>query len=274
MSTDLLDSPVVEHAVLQVDPDLAEAYEADLHRALPLILASPGCRGARVLRVHETRGRYVLLVGWDSLEAHTEAFRSSPEFVAWRGLLHHYYDPVPVVEHATAAARGEGVHPDPLGEVYAALPERARFDHVCVAGPAMRPLLDRYVDVLGGRFLWGEVLPVGAVVVTVGYPNGHVELMAPTPGSTFLDSFLERTAGTGGLHHVTWTVPDLRAAVARFEAAGDTVFGATYDDPAWSEAFVHPRSGGVLLQLATPGPRVTATLERDLDVVLAAAGEL
>ena len=41
----------------------------------------------------------MLLVGWDTLEAHTKGFRGSPEFERWRALLHHCYEPAPTVEH-------------------------------------------------------------------------------------------------------------------------------------------------------------------------------
>lgn len=41
----------------------------------------------------------VLLVRWDSLEAHTVGFRQSPEYQQWRTLLHHFYDPFPTVLH-------------------------------------------------------------------------------------------------------------------------------------------------------------------------------
>jgi heme-degrading monooxygenase HmoA len=47
----------------------------------------------------ETPSRYVLLVQWDSLEAHTEGFRGSEAFEEWRRLLHHFYEPMPLVEH-------------------------------------------------------------------------------------------------------------------------------------------------------------------------------
>jgi len=43
--------------------------------------------------------RYVLLVHWTSLEAHTIGFRGSPEYQDWKRLLHHFYDPFPIVEH-------------------------------------------------------------------------------------------------------------------------------------------------------------------------------
>lgn len=160
-----------------------------------------------------------------------------------------------------------------MTEPYPVLPEGARFDHVCVAGPSLRRLVSTYVDVLGGTFLFGEVLPLGAVVVTVGFPGGgHVELMAPTPGSTFLDSFLARTGGVGGLHHVTFVVPDLRSAVQSLRDNGIEVFGESYDHPVWSEAFARPASNdGVLLQLATPGPRIRDPLVAELDDLLALA---
>ena len=41
----------------------------------------------------------MLLVEWDSIEAHTEGFRGSEDYAQWRALLHHFYDPFPVVEH-------------------------------------------------------------------------------------------------------------------------------------------------------------------------------
>lgn len=33
---------------------------------------------------------------------HTTGFRDSPEYQRWRTLLHHFYDPFPVVEHFEA----------------------------------------------------------------------------------------------------------------------------------------------------------------------------
>jgi heme-degrading monooxygenase HmoA len=47
----------------------------------------------------EVAGRYVLLVSWRSLEDHTVGFRRSAQYQQWRALLHHFYDPFPVVEH-------------------------------------------------------------------------------------------------------------------------------------------------------------------------------
>ena len=90
----------------------------------------------------------------------------------------------------------------------------ARFDHTAVAGPSMSALVAFYGDTLGGVFSHGEVLPIGAVVLTFVLAGGRIELMAPTPGSTFLDRFLESTGGRGGVHHLTFEVRDIDAAVA------------------------------------------------------------
>jgi heme-degrading monooxygenase HmoA len=43
--------------------------------------------------------RYVLLVKWETLEAHTIGFRESAQYQLWRAELHHFYEPMPVVEH-------------------------------------------------------------------------------------------------------------------------------------------------------------------------------
>jgi heme-degrading monooxygenase HmoA len=50
-------------------------------------------------RCLENESRYLLLVGWETLSDHLEGFRGSPAYEEWRRLLHHFYDPPPVVEH-------------------------------------------------------------------------------------------------------------------------------------------------------------------------------
>jgi heme-degrading monooxygenase HmoA len=44
---------------------------------------------------------YLLIVKWRTLADHTEGFRGSSEYQQWKALLHHFYDPFPVVEHFT-----------------------------------------------------------------------------------------------------------------------------------------------------------------------------
>jgi heme-degrading monooxygenase HmoA len=47
----------------------------------------------------ENKNKYVLIVRWNKIEDHTEGFRKSEAYKEWARLLHHFYDPFPVVEH-------------------------------------------------------------------------------------------------------------------------------------------------------------------------------
>ncbi len=146
----------------------------------------------------------------------------------------------------------------------------ARYDHTAVAGPSMAPMVEFYQDVLGGVFSHGEVLPIGAVVMTFTIGDGRIELMAPTPESTFFDRFFASTAGRGGVHHITFAVDDINAAVSVLSERGIETFGL-HLDPIWSEVFVHPRAnGGVLVQLAQIGD-LDSVVRRDRDGLIAAA---
>lgn len=90
---------ILEHAILDVKPGLAAEFEAAMAEALPLISASDGFQGLEVRRCIESPDRYVLLVKWESVEAHDPGFRGSDRYPRWRDLLHRFYDPFPVVEH-------------------------------------------------------------------------------------------------------------------------------------------------------------------------------
>ena len=90
---------ITEHAVLPVIAGKEAEFIATMDRAKSLIAASPGFVSLRVARCVEQPNCFLLLVEWDSLEAHTEGFRGSDAYHEWRALLHHFYDPFPVVEH-------------------------------------------------------------------------------------------------------------------------------------------------------------------------------
>jgi heme-degrading monooxygenase HmoA len=90
---------ILEVAVLNVRPGQEEAFEAAMRTARPLIAASTGFEGLEVRRSIEQPNRYLLLVNWQTLEDHTVGFRQSDRYQEWRKLLHHFYDPFPVVEH-------------------------------------------------------------------------------------------------------------------------------------------------------------------------------
>ena len=90
---------ILEHAILNVKPGEAEAFEKAMADALPYISASAGFQGLEVRRCIEDPDKYVLLVKWDSVESHETGFRGSERYRHWRSLLHPFYDPFPTVEH-------------------------------------------------------------------------------------------------------------------------------------------------------------------------------
>ena len=95
---------VLEVAILDVRRGQGRDFEAAFAEAQKIIRAAPGHQRHELRRCLEVPDRYLLLVWWDSLESHTEGFRKSPDYQRWRQLLHHFYDPFPVVEHYTPVA--------------------------------------------------------------------------------------------------------------------------------------------------------------------------
>jgi heme-degrading monooxygenase HmoA len=94
-----VENSVTEHAVLPVIPGQEDEFMATMERAKAIIAASPGFIDLRVERGVERPNSFLLLVQWETLKDHTEGFRGSEAYQEWRALLHHYYDPFPVVEH-------------------------------------------------------------------------------------------------------------------------------------------------------------------------------
>lgn len=93
---------ILETVILNVKPGQGAAFEAATREAAPLIAASPGYITHEIRRCIETPDRYLLLVSWQTLEDHTVGFRGSAAYQEWRRLLHHFYEPLPTVEHYEA----------------------------------------------------------------------------------------------------------------------------------------------------------------------------
>ena len=96
---------ILEVAILNVRSGLEREFEVAFSQASPIIGSMPGHISHQLQRCVETSNRYVLLVNWTTLEAHTVGFRGSPEYQRWKQLLHHFYDPFPVVEHYVLVAQ-------------------------------------------------------------------------------------------------------------------------------------------------------------------------
>ncbi|MCK6264308.1 antibiotic biosynthesis monooxygenase [Vibrio sp. ZSDE26] len=90
---------ITEVAILDVKPDLVGEFEPAFKKAQSIISSMDGYIEHQLQRCIENSSRYILIVQWQTLEAHTEGFRGSKQYQEWKVLLHHFYDPFPTVEH-------------------------------------------------------------------------------------------------------------------------------------------------------------------------------
>lgn len=90
---------VLEVAVLQIVAGRTAEFEAAFGEAQTIISSMAGYIRHDLQRCLEDDHRYILLVEWETLEAHTQGFRGSAEYQQWKALLHHFYDPFPTVDH-------------------------------------------------------------------------------------------------------------------------------------------------------------------------------
>ncbi|MGY3212604.1 antibiotic biosynthesis monooxygenase family protein [Mucilaginibacter sp. HD30] len=93
---------VLEAATLYVIPGSERDFEKDFKIAGQYISSIRGYVRHSLQKCLEQDGKYLLLVEWEKLEDHTVGFRQSAVYEPWKKLLHHYYDPFPVVEHYMA----------------------------------------------------------------------------------------------------------------------------------------------------------------------------
>ena len=91
---------VLEVALIDVRPGTEAEFEAAYRRVRDQVASSAGCRTMRMTHGVETPTRFVLLVEWDSIDAH-EGFRASDRFTAWRAGIGPYFAEPPRVEHFT-----------------------------------------------------------------------------------------------------------------------------------------------------------------------------
>lgn len=102
---------VLEVAILTVIPGQEAAFESAFTEAESIITSMDGYRSHELQRCIEKSNQYVLLVRWRNLEDHTIGFRQSVDYQRWKALLHHFYDPFPIVEHYTSVREGSNYGP-------------------------------------------------------------------------------------------------------------------------------------------------------------------
>jgi heme-degrading monooxygenase HmoA len=91
---------VLEVALLDVAPGHEDSFAVGYRSVRTALAQSPGLLSIRMTHGIETPSRYVLLVEWESVEAH-QAFRTSDRFAVWRGGIGPHFAHPPHVEHFT-----------------------------------------------------------------------------------------------------------------------------------------------------------------------------
>jgi heme-degrading monooxygenase HmoA len=95
----LLKKMILEVAMLYVKSGMINEFESSFRKASQIIAKMKGYHSHELQKCIEEENKYILLVRWETLKDHMIGFRNSSEYLEWKALLHHFYDPFPVVEH-------------------------------------------------------------------------------------------------------------------------------------------------------------------------------
>ncbi len=128
-----------------------------------------------------------------------------------------------------------------------------RLNHVAIAVPDLAKAAAVYRDSLGAEISAAVPQPEhGVTTVFVTLPNTKIELIAPLGDDSPIARFLQRNPD-GGMHHVCYEVPDIRAARDALTAAGARILGdgepkiGAHGKPV---LFLHPKDfAGTLVEL-------------------------
>jgi methylmalonyl-CoA/ethylmalonyl-CoA epimerase len=128
-----------------------------------------------------------------------------------------------------------------------------KLNHVAIAVPDLAKAAAVYRDTLGAEVSAAVPQPEhGVTTVFVTLPNTKIELIAPLGENSPIAKFLERNPD-GGMHHVCYEVPDIRAARDALKAAGARILGngepkiGAHGKPV---LFLHPKDfAGTLVEL-------------------------
>lgn len=97
---------ILEVATLGVQDGREADFEAAFEKASSAISGAKGYLGHELNRCLEQKGRYVLLVRWESVEAHTLTFKGSPEYEVFRMAIHPFYVKPPEALHYEGVVGG------------------------------------------------------------------------------------------------------------------------------------------------------------------------
>ncbi|MFV0680903.1 antibiotic biosynthesis monooxygenase family protein [Ottowia sp.] len=94
---------IIEVADFRVAPEKRGEFQSAMADAVQRVLSkAEGYLGHEILSGLESPERVLLIVRWQTLEAHTVGFRQSPAFAEWRTIIGPYFVQAPLVEHFEA----------------------------------------------------------------------------------------------------------------------------------------------------------------------------
>lgn len=140
-----------------------------------------------------------------------------------------------------------------------------RIERVALAVPDLEQARAFFEQCFDAEFLPLEnIEDMGIRYQPFNVGESRMELLQATRDDSPVARFLKARGGPG-VHHITFEVDDLDAAVREFQARGGKIAyrhtyapGVTFEGQVWREAFVHPKDAfGVLIHLAEKKPTQT-----------------
>lgn len=97
---------VLEVALFQIHPGEMAAFESAIGQAFQYLQQTEGYIAHQLHHCLESEQTYMLLIHWDSLQAHLVTFRQSENYVQWRALISPYFAEPPQVMHYRSVQLG------------------------------------------------------------------------------------------------------------------------------------------------------------------------
>lgn len=100
---------ILEVADIRIQPGRQAEFDVAIRRGVETVIAKArGFKGYTVQHCIESPERYLLMIQWETLEAHTVDFRGSPAYAEWRAIVGGFFAAPPAVEHFSLLASGPG----------------------------------------------------------------------------------------------------------------------------------------------------------------------
>lgn len=90
---------ITEIVSLYIKNNENDLFEKAFAEASEIIASMNGYLKHELQKCVEVSNKYILLVEWNSIGDHINGFRNHKIYGDWKNLLHHFYEPFPIVEH-------------------------------------------------------------------------------------------------------------------------------------------------------------------------------